>query len=109
MVVVRARETVKPLRQRPLDLTYYLFSLMHLICTFTIDVLPLWPTRFQTLPVLGQLYSVLKGAVDSYTAKTNDPFMLATWGLTKQPYEFSHLTVFMWMELCVSSRTCGPY
>ncbi|KIM22413.1 hypothetical protein M408DRAFT_332925 [Serendipita vermifera MAFF 305830] len=105
MVVVRAKKTVKPLSQRPLDLTYYAFFLVHLVCTVCIDLLPLYPAFVQTTPGLGTVYRLLKDVVDGYTAQTNDPFMLATWGLVERPWEFSHLKMFMWMEVCIQMPT----
>jgi hypothetical protein len=95
------KTTTKPLTQRPLDLLYYSFFFIHLVCTVLIDCLPLWPAQAQTTPGLSHLYGILKAVVDDYTKKTNDPFMLATWGLTPRDYEFAHMKVFMWMELCV--------
>jgi len=95
--------STKPLTQRPLDLLYYSFFLIHLICSVLIDCLPLWPAQAQTIPGLSQLYRVLKATVDDYTKRSNDPFMLATWGLTPRDYEFAHMRLFMWMELCVFS------
>jgi len=92
---------IKPLTQRPLDLTYYSFFLIHFICTITIDCLPLWPAQAQTTPGISHVYWFLRNVVDGYTKQTNDPFMLVTWGLHKQPLDFYHLTVFMWMELFI--------
>jgi hypothetical protein len=91
----------KPRTQHPLDLLYYAFFLIHLICSVLFDTLPLWPSQAQTLPGISQLYGFLKVNVDDYTKKTNDPFMLATWGLTPRDYEFAHLRLFMWIEWCV--------
>src|ERR1700761_6561047 len=92
---------VKPLTSRPLDLLYYGFFVMHFICTIAIDCLPLWPEQLRTLPVGKQLFGIFKGVVDDYTRKTNDPFMLATWGLVQRDWEFLFLKVFMWMEVYV--------
>lgn len=93
--------TVKPLTSRPLDLLYYGFFVFHFICTIAIDILPLWPEQLRTLPVGKQLFGIFKGVVDDYTLKTNDPFMLATWGLVQREWEFLFLKVFMWMEVYV--------
>ncbi|KIM20280.1 hypothetical protein M408DRAFT_308499 [Serendipita vermifera MAFF 305830] len=101
MVVVRAKKTVKPLSQRPLDLTYCIFFLLHAIATVCIDLLPLYPSFVQTAPGIGAVYRLFKGVADDYTAQTNDPFMLATWGLVQRPWEFAHLKVFMWMEVYI--------
>jgi hypothetical protein len=70
--------TTKPLAQRPLDLLYYSFFLIHIVCSILVDCLPLWPAQAQTIPGFSQLYGVLKANVEDYTKKSNDPFMLAT-------------------------------
>ncbi|KIM22412.1 hypothetical protein M408DRAFT_28725 [Serendipita vermifera MAFF 305830] len=101
MVVVLAKKAVKPLSQRPLDLTYCIFFLVHAVATICIDLLPLYPAFVQTAPGIGAVYRVFKGVADDYTAQTNDPFMLATWGLVERPWEFAHLRVFMWMEVYI--------
>ncbi|KIM20282.1 hypothetical protein M408DRAFT_308501, partial [Serendipita vermifera MAFF 305830] len=93
--------TVKPLSQRPLDLTYYAFFLVHLVCAVFFDLLPLYPAFIQTTPGFSTLYRLLKGATDDYAAMTNDPFVLVTWGLVERPWEFAHLKMFMWMEVCI--------
>lgn len=96
-------KSIKPLTSRPLDLLYYGFFIIHFICTILIDILPLWPSFLRTLPVSKQLFDMAKRVVDEYTVKTNDPFMLATWGLVQRDWEFLFMNVFMWMELYVPS------
>lgn len=90
--------TPKSILSRPLDLTYFSFFAFHLFCSVAIDLLVLWPEKAQKLPVLNLVYGVLKGIVDDYRAKTNDPFMLANWGDVERPWEFAHLKVFLWIE-----------
>jgi hypothetical protein len=96
-------KSIKPLTSRPLDLLYYGFFIIHFICTILIDILPLWPSFLRTLPVSKQLFDMAKRVVDEYTVKTNDPFMLATWGLVQRDWEFLFMKLFMWMELYVPS------
>jgi hypothetical protein len=97
-----SKSSIKPLTSRPLDLLYCGFFALHFICTILIDILPLWPSFLRTMPVSKRLFDMLKGVVDEYTGKTNDPFMLATWGLVQRDWEFLFMTVFMWMELYVA-------
>ena len=96
-----AKSAIKPLTSRPLDLVYYGFFIIHFICTVLIDILPLWPGFLRTTPITKQLFDMLKGVVDEYTVRTNDPFMLASWGLVQRDWEFLFMKVFMWMELYV--------
>jgi len=93
------QSVAKPLTQRPFDLVYYTYFLVHLLITVFIDCLALWPKVAQTVPVWSHVYWYCKGLIDDYTKKSNDPFMLASWGLTLREYEFAHMRVFMWIEL----------
>jgi hypothetical protein len=74
---------------------------MHLFATLLFDILPLWPAILTTLPFFKQVHGFAKYMTEDYTAKTNDPFMLATWGLVQRPWELKFMVVFMWMEVYV--------
>jgi hypothetical protein len=98
----KARSTVnkvKPLTQRPLDLIYVIFFVVHFLSSFFIDLLPLWPAFAQTAPGLKQLYAVGKWITADYLKKSNDPFILSIWNMTEREWEFSCMKVFMWMEV----------
>jgi hypothetical protein len=94
---------IKPLTSRPLDLTYYIFFLLHLIISVLIDLLPLWPAPLRTYPITKQIFGVMKGVADDYTNKTNDPFALVMWGMVKKEREWEWMCakVFIWMEMYV--------
>lgn len=88
----------RSLKERPLDAIYYTFFLIHLLCSLTVNLLVIWPTRAQTIPGLDVVYRLLKGVVDDYMTQTNDPFMLVNWGLVERPWEFAYLKVFLCIE-----------
>ncbi|KAG8820147.1 hypothetical protein FRC19_009102 [Serendipita sp. 401] len=104
--VKHASTAVRPLSSRPLDMIYYWFFAIHLVLSLAIDLLPVYPAQFQTWPILKQVFAFFKAVVDDYTKKTNDPFMLATWGLVQRPWEFHFMNVFMWMEVPIQIPGC---
>lgn len=92
------KDDIKPLTRRPLDLLYYSFLLIHLLYTSTIGILPLWPAELRTRSGFDVAYTFFKSVVDDYIAKSNDPFMLAVWGLVQRDWEFAHFRLFLWVE-----------
>lgn len=91
--------TIKPLIKRPLDFVYFSFFFVHFFAVLFVDILPLWPSFLRDLPISGHLYALGKSFEEDYIAKTNDPFMLATRGMTQRSWEFMDMKVFMWMEM----------
>jgi hypothetical protein len=99
MAKAKTSSGVKPLTERPLDLVYYIFFAVHILIAIGVDDLPLWPEQLTKVPGLKQIHGFLSSAIEDYTKKTNDPFMLATRGLVQREWEFAFLNAFMWMEL----------
>lgn len=92
---------VKPLTSRPLDLLYFGFFILHFTTAVAFDVLPLWPSFVQEIPVGKHLYGAFKAASEEYTRQTNDPYMLSIWGLVERPWEYLFMKALMWMTLYV--------